>query len=304
MGVAYESRDRRISIVGLSASTANYTHTIPDAKSVPQFTTTKYVRTDASIYTVVVTDGEKFTGSLYFQGDTLTVFSDGARYSVVREGGERPVCMPESDPVWRTFIRDSRISGGSCVVDVGNPVAEWGQGSTVTAEAELPRGLILAHELVGSGLMQITVQGTMLVTNAMSGNIALRIYTSGSTDPAVALGSATVRATHTVTVADPAGGSALGDFVWTFQMYPLGDSALANIQVWRSLFSYRRHLTDSLIEDKAGGQLTSTTSPTAPDFHADTIIIPTMQKTTITSTSRLFPYSIDGIVRNGESGAA
>ena len=124
MGVAFESRDRRISIVGLSAATANYTHTIPDAKSVPQFTTTKYVRTDASIYTVVVTDGEKFAGSLYFQGDTLTVFSDGSRYSVVREGGERPVCMPESDPVWRTFIRDSRISGGSCVVDVGNPVAE------------------------------------------------------------------------------------------------------------------------------------------------------------------------------------
>lgn len=300
MGVAYEIRDRRISIVGLSAPTADYTHVIPAANSVSQFATTKYVRTDSSIYTVTLTDQEKFTTSLYTQGDAASVFSDGARYSVIREGAEPYVSVPESDPVDRVFIKESRISAGTPASDP----PEWAQGAGVTAEAELPRGLILAHELTGAGWAQLDVQGQMLLTNGQSGTATLRIYTSSSTNPAVALGSATLRATHTVTIADPAGGSTLGDFHWRFMLMPCGDAALANIQIWRSLFSYRRHGTDPLIEDKAGGQLSSITSPTAPDFHSDTIFIPTTQKSAGWSNGRLLPYSMLGVVRGGESGAA
>lgn len=300
MGLVYEVRDKRVGLVGVSAPTANVTYTIPKATDVPQFCTTRYVRTDTSVYTVVITDGDKFTTSLYTQGDSLEVFSDGARYTCARSGTEPPVCMPDADPVARVFIKDSRISAGS---PSSNP-PEWAQGSGVTAEAELPRGLILAHELTGQGYAQLDVVGQMLLTNGQSGTCTLRAYTSSSSDPNVALASATLRATHTVTIADPAGGSTLGDFHWRFLLLPCGDAALANIQLWRSTFSYRRHGSDSLTIDNAGGQLTSTTSPTAPDLHADTIFIPTTQKSAGWSSGRLLPYSHLGVIYGGESGVA
>lgn len=300
MGVSFESRDKRSSLVGLNALTANYTHTIPKATDVPQFTTTRYVRTDSSPYTVVVTDNEGFWGSLNSQGDSLEVFSDASRYIATRASTTPHVSMPDADPVGRIFVRESRISAGTPASDP----PEWAQGNGVTAETELPRGMILAHELTGAGWMQYDSQGQMLLTNGLSGTATLKMYTSASTDPSIALASCTLRATHTVTIADPAGGSALGDFHWRFLLMPCGDAALANVQVWRSTFSYRRHGTDPLIEDKAGGQLTSTTSPVAPDFHADTLVTFSTQKSAGWSTGRLLPYSMLGIVWGGESGTA
>src|SRR6185295_338451 len=256
MTIVYEERDRHSTVVGVSAATSNATHTIPKATDVPTFCPTKYIRTDASVYSVTVTDNESFSGSLFLQGDSLTIYSDGSRYRITQGGTSPSVCSPDSDPLGRVFIKESRISAGA---PSDNP-PEWAQGSGVTAEAELARGLILAHELTGAGWAQLDVQGQMLLTNGQSGTCSLRVYTSSSTNPAIALASATVRATHTVTIADPAGGSALGDFHWRFLLLPCGGADLANIQIWRSTFSYRRHGTDPLIIDSAGGQLTSTTS--------------------------------------------
>lgn len=189
---------------------------------------------------------------------------------------------PKIQP-FRSLVREHRYSG-----------AEWAQGNGVTAETELVRALVGGRELICSGKLHYEVNGQMLVSSGSSGTLTLKLYAYNTADnPVVALASATLMFTHTVTIADPAGGAGLGDFTWELELIPLGDSDTSNKQTVRSTIEYRRHSTDTPIVDRQRAQLTTL------NLRSNTILIPTSQKSAGWSTGRFNPYSIDAWIIHG-----
>lgn len=198
----------------------------------------------------------------------------------------------EEDPVHRTVINESRISAS----DWDWPAAESG------VERELPRGLIVARELSGAGRYVCDAQGTLLVANGDAGDITLRVYASASTDPVVALGSATLLLTHTVAIANPGVATSVGGvFNWTLMLLPSGQADASSVQTYLSTLVYQRWSNgtpDALNTSQTTGQL-------AWDARtADWIIMQSITKAAGLVNSRIKVFSIDSFVRNGQSGQA
>ena len=181
---------------------------------------------------------------------------------------------------------------------------DWNRGSGDDTEAELPRGLVCARELTSAGRYVQHVGGELLLASGQTGSLLLKVYTysvaSGDPDPAIPLGSMTLALTHTVNLADPGGGSGLGQFGWEFEIASLGNGTMTNLQTWRSRFEYMRLSTDTAQADLNLGKL-------ALNLHRDTIIATSLTKSggwTGAGTGRVNVYSIDSWVEMGQSSQA
>lgn len=197
--------------------------------------------------------------------------------------------MPAEDLVRRAIIRDSKLASG-----------DWLQGSGVTSETDLPRGLVLGRELSSSGKLILEVRGHLNIVNGGTGNLTLRLYGSPDANPNVARGSMGTILTggHILAIADPGGaGGTNGSFLWRLEIEPLGQPDLTNTQRYKSFVEYQRYSGDAVTTSTQIGRLTY-------DFHADTIVMPTTQKAAGLSTSTVDIFSIDAWVDNGQSGVA
>ena len=197
--------------------------------------------------------------------------------------------MPQEEIVRRILIREGKLAS-----------SDWLQGSGVTTETDLPRGLVLARELTQSGNLHLEVKGHLNIVNGGAGNLTLRLYGSSNADPNVARGtmSAILTTPHVVAIADPgASGGSNGTFNWTLDIWPMAQPDLSNTQQYRSRVQYQRYSGDAVTTVEQIGRLTF-------DWHSDTIIMPTTQKAAGLSTSTLDLFSHDGWVDNGQSGQA
>lgn len=204
--------------------------------------------------------------------------------------------LQEENPL-RTIIKDSHYNPNEFAALSGN-----------LNEIEMPRGLVLARELTGGGHLRLRAQGQWLGINGTSGDLLLRLYTSTSNDPNVALGSASLVLTHTVPLADPGQPTTIGgQLLWELQISARGNADYTSSQDWYSKIIYQRwshgtpDVPDTLHTHEDGGSITI-------DFRAnDQILIPTMQKVVgvgAFQNSRFNIFAFDGWVHHGQSGAA
>jgi len=80
----YFERELQRSSVGIDASGGNTVYRVSPPRAAVPFSTTEYVRIDTTRNQLVVADGESFSEPLLAQGDSITVFCDGAHNWVRR----------------------------------------------------------------------------------------------------------------------------------------------------------------------------------------------------------------------------
>ena len=191
----------------------------------------------------------------------------------------------------RSFIRECRQG------------TEWSSGVGDLTEVELARGKILARELSGPGSAHYHAKGKLQVPNGASGNLLLRLYTIShlvDAAPAVARGSMSNIALHTVPIAAPGAPAGQGILLWDFEMHSLGVGSMGSSQTWFSRVRYQRGGADPLTTHETFGQINA-------DFHPDTTWLFTMQKQVGGGSfinTLLDVFSQDAYVRNGEDGMA